>query len=364
MDGKTALPVWIVFLLIALGIALAVGIALLLTQLDMLQQRSLLPQATLPVLDQEATLAAGEVTIVVIAGEDLQTNTPTLSPSITPQITGNGTPVHTAVPVLIPTCSAAPEGWSAYVIKAGDTAESLAIRYGISIASIVQANCLTIEPLSPGQLIQLPLSTPTPATEVACGAPSGWVQYTVRPGDTLAGLAEQRDTRALLIMNANCLEETKLEPGRIIFLPPLPPMQTMPTATHTKTQAPMHWIPARPSPARPMWLTATATQVTASPTVVPATSTSYPVVIPSSTATNQASLTPLPSATAIDSPTDTPQNTSTPAATADAVPTPSPEPTNPPDPPVPTPTSAIPYPYPGHASFTQPSSTPTPISYP
>ena len=85
MDNGNAPPACIVYFLIVCGIALAVGAALLMSQIDALQQRTLLPQATLPVIDLEATLSAGELTVVVITGEPSQSSALSLTPTLIPQ---------------------------------------------------------------------------------------------------------------------------------------------------------------------------------------------------------------------------------------------------------------------------------------
>ena len=190
MNKDTALPPWIIFLLIALGVALAVGVALLLTQLDALQQRTLLPLATLPVINVEATLSAGDLTVVVIAGEDVSTGTPPLTPSLAAETPEQITVEPTSAPVLVPTCAAAPDGWVPYDIQEGDTLATLSIQLGVGTEMLLQANCQTQAQLIPGQVIFVPFLLPTGAAEEHCDVPNEWVQYVVEPGDTLASLAE------------------------------------------------------------------------------------------------------------------------------------------------------------------------------
>lgn len=95
-----------------------------------------------------------------------------------------------------------------------------------------------------------------PAT-AQCGAPPGWVQYRVRPGDTLYALSLATGTSVAAIQNANCMgSDTVLAVGRALYLPSLPavpatltpqPTDTsLPTAppTETATSPPTAEVPA------------------------------------------------------------------------------------------------------------------------
>jgi LysM repeat protein len=229
MDDDTALSSWIIFLLIALGVALAVGIALLLTQLDALQQQTLLPQATLPVIDVEATLSAGDLTVVVIAGDDSQSGTPTSTPTQIRQIPDQSTIESTSAPVIVPTCAAAPDEWTPHTVQEGDSLSALSLQLGVGVDLLLQANCLTQSQLIPGQIILLPsFQTPTLTVAETCSVPSGWVPYIVKPGDTLTSLAEKHRSTVGLLMQANCLGDTRIIPGRELSLPPIPIQEPTP----------------------------------------------------------------------------------------------------------------------------------------
>lgn len=260
MDDDTALSSWIIFLLIALGVALAVGIALLLTQLDTLQQQTLLPQATLPVIDVEATLSAGDLTVVIIAGEDSQTGTPTSTPTQMGPIPDQSTIESSSTPVFVPTCAAAPDGWTPHTIQEGDTLSALSFQLGVGVDMLLQANCLTQTQLIPGQIILLPsVLTPTIMVAETCRVPSGWVTYIVKPGETLASLAEKYHSTVGLLMQANCLGDTQIVPGRVLSLPPLPVQE--PTArpgnpVSPELHAPPGWpVKGGPASTSPVWPT-------------------------------------------------------------------------------------------------------------
>ncbi len=260
MDDDTALSSWIIFLLIALGVALAVGIALLLTQLDALQQQTLLPQATLPVIDVEATLSASDLTVVVIAGDDSQTGTPTSTPTQIRQIPDQSTIESTSAPISVPTCAATPDGWTPHTVKEGDTLSALSLQLGVGVDMLLQANCLTQSQLIPGQIILLPsFQTPTKTVAETCNVPSGWVKYIVKPGDTLAILAEKHRSTVGLLMQANCLGDAQIIPGRELFLPPMPVQEPTPRPgmpVSPEHHAPPGW-PASggPTTTSPVWPT-------------------------------------------------------------------------------------------------------------
>lgn len=351
MEEDTALPPWIIFLLIALGIAFAVGVALLLTQLDGLQQRTLLPQATLPVIDLDATVAAGDLTVVVISGDDSPASTPTLAPPPTLQPSGQATAASTAGPIIVPTCTAIPSGWTPYTVQDGDTTASLSEQFGISADALSHGNCLAqSQELKPGQIIYVPLLTPTVSTEAACGAPRGWVHYTVQPGETLASIADKRHTTVEMLMQANCLEDELVIPGRKIFVPPMPMKPQAATPPQSPQKPPPGWHPGnRPTATSPVWptkiVTSTATRVT--PTLAP-THTVEPT--PTSTATVPATASPTATAPA----TMTPAPVTVTPALVTATPTVTPE--------SPQPTETGGPPYPGAAA--SPTATLTPPAYP
>lgn len=114
-------PSWQTVLLLVAGVVIVVIIALLLAQMDTYLQRSEVPANGLPVVDLEATIAAGELGSVYLPGEVSPTAalpaspTPTLSATpvqLTPAA-GGGTPV-TAVPGMDSNCGSDLRGWFPY----------------------------------------------------------------------------------------------------------------------------------------------------------------------------------------------------------------------------------------------------------
>jgi LysM repeat protein len=98
--------------------------------------------------------------------------------------------------------------------------------------------------------------TPPPGTPTlvalqptACPTPRGWRVYTIQPGDTLEGLAEQSGLSAAELRRSNCLSGVTLIPNAILYLPQARGATASPTARPTL-------LPTLP-PTLPPTLTAT-----------------------------------------------------------------------------------------------------------
>lgn len=309
-------------LLLTAGVLLTLLAALLLAQIDSLQQRAAQPPRRLPVIDVGATLAAGELALVALPTQT-PSATSTASAPARAAATETSTPAETAV-LITAICGSTPSGWQPYVTQPGDSLAALALRSGITVGALTQANCLENGPLPPGLQIFLPVQAPT---FVTCGPPAWWTRYWVRRGDTLSALARQRGTTVFAVMQANCLDSSNLMAGRQIYLPPqrvaataVPTATPLPTPIPTATPAPPPDTPTPPAP------------------------------------------TPAPSATPGETPTAVPPVTETPLPPTAEPPTVEPPTTEPPTPEPPTaepPTAEPPTPEPPTAE--PPTPTPTPI---
>lgn len=333
MQTEQTSPAWRTQALIAGVVLVTVLLALLLAQADAVQNRSELPPRRLAVLDVDATAVAGDLAIVALGMGEGSTGAeePPLPEIDAEEANGvelpllpGGTPdrlppTMTAVPLAI-ACDSIPSGWVAYHVQAGDTLTALAARSGTSVSAIEDANCLKGSPLVPGMLIYLPALVPTIA---ACGPPRSWVYYTVRRGDTLSLLAVRYGTTVSRLMNANCLENSRINAGQRIFVPPV-----LPAAPPTATR---HYATAVPSPTRIASPTPVPTLVTSTPppdTPVPGTP------MPPPTATAPATTLP-PTFTPVPPPTATPGVTAVPPTYTPDLPPPTqpPPPTFTPEPP-------------------------------
>lgn len=98
-----------------------------------------------------------------------------MPPTDTPLPTATPTESATATMEPSPTVCVPPEGWMVYVVRKDDSLSSLATRYGVSAAEIIEANCLTGSPIAQFQTLLLPpqpetptpISTPTATMSVA-----------------------------------------------------------------------------------------------------------------------------------------------------------------------------------------------------
>lgn len=96
-----------------------------------------------------------------------------------------------------------------YTVAAGDTLFTIAQRSGTTVAAIMKASNLTSEAIQPGQKLTIPAETP--------GASR---RYQVRPGDTLAAIAEASRVPLADLLKANGLStRTTIYPGQWLVLP-------------------------------------------------------------------------------------------------------------------------------------------------
>uniref|UniRef100_A0A540VH94 LysM peptidoglycan-binding domain-containing protein n=2 Tax=Litorilinea aerophila TaxID=1204385 RepID=A0A540VH94_9CHLR len=124
-----------------------------------------------------------------------------------------------------------------YVVQAGDTLGGIAQAHGLSLADLLAANRIAApDAIYVGQQLTIP---PRPEPEAPPPAPlrlgparNGFFYYTVRPGDTLSGLARDFDSTVLAVLEYNDLPDaetvyTGLE-LRIPFGPPPLPLRLPP----------------------------------------------------------------------------------------------------------------------------------------
>ena len=105
-----------------------------------------------------------------------------------------------------------PEGFIEYTIRQGDTLFAIASRFGTTVQEILNANPLITDPASLriGQRICIP-----------AGCPEGFMEYTVREGDTLFAIASRFGTtvRELLDNNPLITDPEQLRVGQRICVP-------------------------------------------------------------------------------------------------------------------------------------------------
>jgi LysM repeat protein len=79
----------------------------------------------------------------------------------------------------------------------------------------------------------IPSITPTyPPTPAGCPPPPGWIPRFVQPGESIEVIAQAYLTTIEELMSANCLTTQTISPGKILYVPNIPPTATSsPTPT-------------------------------------------------------------------------------------------------------------------------------------
>lgn len=117
------------------------------------------------------------------------------------------------IPVEVPTPTECEEG-ERYVIQSGDTLYTIARRFDVTIDEILEANPLITDPnnLRVGQIICIPVEEPGPE----CAG----VVYIVRAGDTLYAIARRYNMTINDLLEANPgIDPNRLEIGQEICIP-------------------------------------------------------------------------------------------------------------------------------------------------
>ncbi len=194
-------------------------------------------------------------------------------------------PSDTPVPSAI-SCTP-PSGWLAIRVQPGDTLASLALAHGTSADLLTQGNCQLFDPLLPDTLVYVP--PPPVRTSIPCGRPAGWIIYILQPGNTLYSLSHAYGVSIAQLQQANCMSsgQTALKAGQQFWVPnvitrtPLasstpsltPVSIIFPTLTASMTTAVPSAIPTATGTPTPT-ATATATQILPSATQPPTSTAS------------------------------------------------------------------------------------------
>ena len=180
-----------------------------------------MPEAPLPT----RTLELPTATHTSLASTQIPSGTPI--PSETPV----SSPTYTFLP---PTSCPLPSGWILVPVQPGQTLSMLAAQYQISIAELIQANCLVSEVLPPNAILALPpIST---NTIPPCGPPPGYVLYTVHAGEYPYKLSQAFGISLAQFLHANCMSAgDTLHVGQQVYVPNVATRSPSKTPTITLT---------------------------------------------------------------------------------------------------------------------------------
>lgn len=110
--------------------------------------------------------------------------------------------------------AAAPQTPTRHVVARGDTAFSLAQRYGLSVQELLEINGLRNSRLQAGQTLRLSASAATPRAQRATARSQRTRQYVVRNGDTAFSIARRFKVEMAELLRWNGLKSSSvLRPG-------------------------------------------------------------------------------------------------------------------------------------------------------
>jgi len=237
-----------------------------------------------------------------------------------PTYTPSPSPIPTNTPTEALASCPPPAGWMPITVQAGETLESLAQAYNISVDILKQANCLGGNTLYAGGRLSVPGTIPP--TEIVCKPRSSWVYYIVKRGDNLYRLGQIYSVSVSELQAANCMGSSEfLRAGQRLLVPNVAPKYTAtpsatssprPSATFTLIPPSPTFTPVPPSPTATSELPSiTPTTPTSTPTITPETPTATPTFTETPTPTDTPA-TPTSTATSTELPTSTIPPTITP----------------------------------------------------
>lgn len=163
--------------------------------------------------------------------------------------------------LIIPTGTGTLPGGTYYTVQRGDNLTLIAARFGTTVSAIVQANNLQNPSfIYAGQVLFIPGAVVPPVSGTG-------VYYTVRPGDTLIGIAYRFGVNYWDIVRANNITNpSRIYVGQRLFIPgAAAPTPTPPVCT--------------PTPVPVVCVTATPTPVVCTPTPAVVCVTPTPAVV-------------------------------------------------------------------------------------
>lgn len=163
-------------------------------------------------------------------GSDVVTTSP---PPVAPaNVVGGNPPLQ---PPVVPSLTLPPEVGAVadHKIAKGESFSTLALKYGVSLKAIVDANPnLVPTKLKIGDVVKIPAKTSAPAANGSATTAEAADTYTVKSGDVLGSIATKHGTTVKEIQKLNNLTTTQIKVGQKLKLPPksAPPAGAVPPA--------------------------------------------------------------------------------------------------------------------------------------
>ncbi len=98
-----------------------------------------------------------------------------------------------------------------YTVKAGDTLYGISNQFGVSVTDLASLNNVNASTLRVGQVLVIPNNSGT--------NPSNMFMYTVKKGDSLYGIAQKYNTTVGEIVSLNYLKSNDLSVGQVLRIP-------------------------------------------------------------------------------------------------------------------------------------------------
>lgn len=172
---------------------------------------------------------------------------PTPTPTETPTPTRTPTPMFTPTPTWTPT----PIPPLQHQVQAGETLSDIALRYGVPVDAIRQLNNLSGDLIVAGQVLLVPVYTPTPILATPTLPPGvtpsptpqpDKIVHVVQPGETLLAIAQRYGVSLQVIQAANGIANPeRIQAGQTLVIPLATPTPAPgPTPTPTPTPEPTY----------------------------------------------------------------------------------------------------------------------------
>ena len=142
-----------------------------------------------------------------------------------------------------------------YRVLRGDNVSSIAVRFGLSTASVLAMNGLSRTSLIfPGQVLRLVAGTPVAAAAAAApSTASVSPKYTVVAGDTVSRIAQRFGVPTAAVLQANGLRSSSIiRPGQVLRIPgvaTVPSLNIVPVSSVTPVAPPAPVAAVVPAPA-------------------------------------------------------------------------------------------------------------------